>query len=253
MESEFTGIRSKRYKEALKEYPDARLEDIKVMKIYLAPKKGETILEIGAGNGFFSIIIAEMVGKEGRLIVSDPSAEQLENIKELNKPNIAVVQEGAEDLNFPENSIDAIWSFGAMHHVFAKQKSFNHFKKILKNGGRIVIADVFSGSSLAKHFDQQVAKYCVTGHEVAFWSREYAESICYLAGLEKPKFFIIRQKWKFKTKKDIGIFLYKIHAMTKTTLKECLNGAEKILGIGKKNGFFELNWPMEVILTKKPT
>ncbi|MEK6891308.1 MAG: class I SAM-dependent methyltransferase [Nanoarchaeota archaeon] len=251
MVNEFTGARSSLYKQALKEYPEARLDDIKIMKEYLDPKKGEKILEVGAGSGFFSSFIADFIGKEGKLIVSDPSKEQLDEVNELNKENIKVVQQGADSLNLSENSIDSIWSFGAMHHVFEKEKSFKNFHKVLKRGGKLIIGDVFSGSKLAQHFDTQVAKYCITGHEVAFWTHEYAESLCYLTGFEKPKFFIINQKWKFKTKKDIGIFLYKIHAMTKTNPEECLRGAEKILGVKKKGNLFELNWPMQIISTRK--
>jgi ubiquinone/menaquinone biosynthesis C-methylase UbiE len=248
---EFTGVRSNLYKEALKEYPESRQEDIEIMKKYLAPKKGEKILEIGAGSGFFSGTIAELIEKDGKLIVSDPSMQQLEEIKELNKKNIEVLHSTAEKINLPENSIDKVWSFGAMHHVFEKEKAFKNFHKAIKLGSQIIIGDVFSGSKLAKHFDDQVAKYCITGHEVAFWSREYAESICYLTGLSKPEFVNINQKWIFKSEKEIGIFLYKIHAMTKTTPEECLNGAKRILGVKKEQGKYILNWPMQLIITKK--
>ena len=46
MTKEFSGVRSSLYKEALKEYSQARQEDIEVMKKYLAPMGGEKILEI---------------------------------------------------------------------------------------------------------------------------------------------------------------------------------------------------------------
>ena len=88
MTNKFTGTRSKLYKESLNEYPEARLEDIEVMRKYLKPKKRETILEIGAGSGFFSKCISEMIGESGTLIVSDPSYEQLEEVISLTKKNI---------------------------------------------------------------------------------------------------------------------------------------------------------------------
>lgn len=100
MKNEFIGIRSTLYKECLKEYPNARADDIEVMKKYLNPKKEEKILEVGAGNGFFSGVIADMIGKEGTLIVSDPSSEQLEDVKELMKDNVKLVQQGAANLIF---------------------------------------------------------------------------------------------------------------------------------------------------------
>lgn len=246
---EFSGIRSKLYKECLREFPRARDEDVEVMKKYLAPKDNETILEIGAGSGFFSVVLADFVKK---LIVSDPSEEQLQEVRDLNKKNIQVVAEGANTLNLEKETADAIWSFGAMHHCFNKTKSFQNFAKILKKNGRLVLADVYHGSKLAKHFDIQVSKYCITGHEVAFWTDEFAESLCFLTGFEKPEIHSLNINWKFETKKEIGLFLYKIHAMTKTTPEECLRGANEILGIEKKNGLYCLNWPMKVMISQKP-
>src|SRR3989344_6133252 len=94
--------RAQLYKEALEEFPNTRENDIKCMKKYLSPKDGERILEIGAGSGFFSQHILDLIGEKGRLIVSDPSLEQLEAVKKLNKKNIDViqfVQFGSETVN----------------------------------------------------------------------------------------------------------------------------------------------------------
>jgi len=248
--TEFSGIRSRLYKQALAEYPKAREEEIKAMKKYLIPKKRETILEVGAGSGFFSGHIADLIGEKGKLIVSDPSKEQLEEIRNLNKKNIEILQKGAEEINLKEESIDSIWSFGAMHHSFKKQEAFNNFKRILNKGGKVVIVDVFKDSKLAKHFDEKVDKYCITGHKVEFWTNELAEKLCKSVGLQKPEIINLDIKWKFKTKEEIGDFLYKIHAMTKTTKEECLKGAEEILGVEKIGNLYHLNWPMKVIISK---
>ena len=245
---EFSGIRSKLYKQCLREFPHARNEDIEVMKKYLAPKKNETILEIGAGSGFFSLILADLVEK---IIVSDPSEEQLQEVKDLNKKNIQIVADGADTLSLEKETVDAIWSFGSLHHCFNKAKSFQNFAHILKKNGRLAIADVYHGSKLAKHFDTQVAKFCITGHEVAFWTDEFAKSLCFLAGFDEPKIYSLNINWKFKTEEEIGVFLYKIHAMTKTTPEECLRGAKEILGVRKKNGLYCLNWPMKIMISKK--
>ncbi|MBS3174731.1 class I SAM-dependent methyltransferase [Candidatus Woesearchaeota archaeon] len=251
---EFDGVRSQLYKEALEEFPNTRENDIKCMKKYLSPKDGERILEIGAGSGFFSQHILDLIGEKGRLIVSDPSLEQLEAVKKLNKKNIDViqfVQFGSETVNLEKDKVDAIWSFGTMHHLIQKTKSFENMDRVLKKNRRVVICDVFQGSKLAKHFDDKVAKYCIVGHEVSFLSREYAETLCYLVGFEKPKFYDVNMKWKFKNKKDIGLFLYKLHGMTKTTPEECLKGAEEILGIEKKGEYYLLDWPLTVMTTRK--
>lgn len=249
--AEFDGIRARLYKEALEEYPEARKGDLNDMKKFLAPKAGENILEVGAGNGLFSGEIADLILPDGELIVSDPSSDQLEGIKKLNKSNIKVIQGGADQLNLTENYFDAIWSFGAFHHCFNKQKSFENFYTALKPGGRLVIGDVFTGSDLAKHFDDKVAKYCVTGHEVSFLSKEYAESLCFLSDFQVPSLVDFNSEWEFDSRESLGVFLYKLHAMTKITPAECLKGAEEILGAEQREGKVYLNWPMTFLITKK--
>ena len=249
--AEFEGIRAKLYKEAFRDFPNARKHDLEIMKKHLAPKPGEIILEVGAGNGLFSGTIADLIGNAGELIVSDPSSEQLDGVVELGKQNIKIVQSYAATLELEDNIVEAIWSYGAVHHTFYKTKMFQIFYKTLRPGGRVVIGDVFVGSALAKHFDDKVAKYCATGHEVTFLSKEYAETLCFLAGFKQPTFQDINALWEFNSKEDIGNFLYKLHAMTKTTPRECLAGAEEILGIIKQNNKYFLNWPMTMMLTSK--
>lgn len=248
--NDFIGIRSKLYKECLQEFPHARDEEINIFIKHLQPQSNSVVIEVGTGSGALAEILAGLIPK-GRLIVSDPSTEQLEELSKASLPNVDVVNESSDNLGLKENIADAICSLGAMHHCMNKTKAFQNFFRILKKGGRLVIADVFHRSKLAKHFDTQVAKYCVTGHEVAFWTDEFAESLCSITGFQKPEIRAMNVHWKFKSKENVGIFLYKIHAMTKTTTEECLRGAEEILGISKHDGMYYLNWPLKIILTKK--
>lgn len=251
---EFDGVRASLYAEALNEFPTSRLEDINIMKKRLQPQEGERILEIGAGSGFFSGHIAKHIGDNGRLTVADPSLDQLKSVKNLGAQNIDViqfVQFGSPQVDLERHKVDAVWSFGAVHHISQKQKSFDNMSRILKKGGRVVICDVFSGSKLAEHFDDKVAKYCVTGHQVSFLSRSYAETLCFRAGFRPPMFYDEKIKWWFDSEKDIGTFIYKLHAMIKTTEKECLKGCREILGVGKHKGKYFLNWPMTTVTTEK--
>jgi SAM-dependent methyltransferase len=237
----------------MREMPEAREEERLLCLKHLNPQPGEAILETGAGGGFFTESIAQAINP-GQLVATDPSTEQLAGI--TLHPNIKILPSGADTLPIgspllKENSFDAIWSGGSFHHVTNKTAAFKSYHSLLKPGGRLVIADVYAGSNLAKHFDLEVAKYCVTGHEVAFLSQEFADSLCDVAGFEKPIFIDGTIHWKFKSKQDVGVFLYKIHAMIKTTPEGCLEHAEKILGIEYKNGLYCLKWPLTVLITYK--
>lgn len=249
---EFNGIRSAYFREAMTEFPHARDEEAELVQQFLQPKKGEKILEVGAGGGFFSHLIAEKI-LPGVLTATDPSNEQLTLLTSHQKKNIEIVQGGADSLpsNLEPSSYDAIWTGGSFHHVVNKTNAFQSFANLLKKGGRMVIADVFTGSALAKHFDLEVAKYCITGHEVAFLSEDFADSLCFLTGFQKPQFTQKNIQWKFTSKENLGSFLYKTHAMTKTTPEECYKRAECILGVEHKNGQYCLNWPLTIMITQK--
>ena len=258
--TEFMGTRARLYDEALAKYPFAREEDIQIMEKLLNPKKGEHILGFGEGNGFFCKAIAESIGKTGVYLVTDPSPDQLASLKsKINYSWVEIKELGAEELNVNARSFDKVWSFGALHHCQNQTLAMRQIYNALRYGGKAIICDVFQGSPLAKHFDTQVAKYCVTGHEVKFLSDEFAKSLCYLAGFDESKVKIVElnQKWRFESEKSLGEFVYKLHAMAKLTgnvkerIEKTLKGCRGILGINQVDELYELNWPMKAIIAEK--
>ncbi len=255
IQAEFSGIRSQYYNEIMLEMPMARLEEREMLMEYLNPKIGEKILEIGAGTGFYSQYIAQQIFP-GTLVASDPSPEQLLNIPSAPEQNIKLVVAGADTLAIGEdpleyNSFDAVWAFGCFHHILDKTRSFNNIYSLLKPGGRLIISDVYAGSDLAKHFDLHVAKYCATGHEVAFLTREFADSLCYISGFEKPFFYDVNIPLNFSKREDIGYFIYKIHAMIRSTPDKCLKNVADFLDIEYREGLYSLIWPHVVLCTRK--
>lgn len=254
---EFIGQRAQLYTEVLKEFPNARAEEIKLNMSYLKPQKGEKILEIGAGSGLYSKVLADLIGSNGELVATDPSRDQLENIQTFNKPNIRIVEAGADKLlESPvlaneKGTFNAIWSLGAFHHCPDKSQAFCNFNQMLKAGGRILICDVFSGSSLAKYFDEEVARFSMTGHEVAFLTEGFSRSLCYLFGFTDPVFHELDYHWHFKTKQDLGLFMYKLHGMSKTTPEECLKKVEEFMEVECKDDSYILHVPLTILETYK--
>lgn len=130
----------------------------------------------------------------------------------------------------------------------------------LKDGGKTVICDAFQGSSLARHFDTQVARYCVTGHEVKFLSEEFARTLTYLAGFKDDNVTIadLPQRWVFDSGYDMGRFVQLLHGMThlpgssqQEKVAHAVDGCKCILGVDNVNGKVVLNWPMKAIVAVK--
>lgn len=251
---EFVGKRSADYRDALSLYADAWLPDIACMKRFLAPAPGEHILEVGAGNGYFSRAIAAAIGPSGLLVASDPSVEQLANLGvEAPFGNIVVVPASADTLDVGHDGFDAVWSRGAIHHVADKTSAFRRFNEVARPGGRLVIADIFAGTPLARYFDAFIARSCSTGHEVAFLSREFAESLCELTGWAPPVFHEVVTPWEFARKEEIGHFLHLLFsAKPGYSPQDCLEAADHFLSVTETGSGWALMWPMTVMTSTRP-
>lgn len=89
-DAEFSGKRSTNYQDALRIYPEAWRHDLKLMHDMLQPMPGESIVEIGAGTGYFSREIAGKVGSNGRLDIVDPAPEQTQGLTEILSRNVRI-------------------------------------------------------------------------------------------------------------------------------------------------------------------
>ncbi|WP_306048306.1 class I SAM-dependent methyltransferase [Oceaniradius stylonematis] len=251
---EFIGKRSSDYRNALSHYADAWRPDIACMKRFLQPAQGERILEVGAGNGYFSVAIADCLGPDGLLVASDPSTDQLAGIEaESRHGNIRVVPASADTLAIDFHGFDAIWSRGAIHHVTDKTAAFTRFAELARPGARLAVADVFSGTVLARYFDSFIARSCSTGHEVAFLSREFAESLCALTGWGEPVFHEVVTPWEFRKREDIGCFLQLLFsAKPGYSAEDCLEAADRHLSVSQTTSGWALMWPMTVMTSVRP-
>src|SRR6185295_18813463 len=58
-----------------------REEDCTTMLAALGVKPGQTVCDMGCGNGFYSIKLAEMVGKDGKVLAVDIQPQMLSLLK----------------------------------------------------------------------------------------------------------------------------------------------------------------------------
>ena len=258
---EYNDERAAMYETAMARYPLARAMDLDTMQKILAPAIGDVVLGIGEGNGYFCEPILKAIGRTGRYAVVDPSHHQLKNLKNrVDVSQLEVMAVGAHEIDFADGTFDKIWSFGAFHHCDLQEEAMKRMYRSLKVGGKAVICDVFQGSVLADHFDEQVARYCNTGHNVKFMSDRMAKSLAYRAGFKEENVDIVElpQKWYFDSEEDVGRFIYGLHAMTgikgiteSEKIEAVYGGCARILGVTMENSKYALNWPMKALVVKK--
>jgi ubiquinone/menaquinone biosynthesis C-methylase UbiE len=103
-------------------------------------------LEIGCGAGVGAEVIAEQFGAE-KVVAVDIDPEQIELAKkdlmpELNK-KIEFKVGDAMALDEPDETFDAVFSFGVLHHMEDWRKAVREIARVLKRGGEFFFEEPF--------------------------------------------------------------------------------------------------------------
>ena len=111
-----------------------------------ALQTGETVLDIGCGAGFDSLIAAMQVGPAGRVISVDMTPAMLEKAAasagESGVSNIDFREGLAESLPVEDASVDAVISNGVINLCPDKMAVMAEVHRVLKPGGHMQIGDI---------------------------------------------------------------------------------------------------------------
>ncbi len=113
----------------------------------LAPyvKEGMKVLDLGCGPGFFSIEIATMVGKSGKVFTADLQDGMLQKVRdkihgtELEE-RIQLVKCDKDSINI-HDPVDLILAFYMVHEVPDKRSLFKQLKGILNDKGQLLLVE----------------------------------------------------------------------------------------------------------------
>jgi ubiquinone/menaquinone biosynthesis C-methylase UbiE len=124
---------------------------------------GEAILDIGCGAGVDSLIAARMVGPSGSVRGIDLVPEMLNRAKEnarlVRAENVEFMEGSAEELPFPDASFEVVISNGVFNLVVDKVKALEEVMRVLKPGGRFMIADQVLAGELPKETRARVENW----------------------------------------------------------------------------------------------
>ena len=107
---------------------------------------GETVVDIGSGGGFDSLIAAQMVGDEGRVIGVDMTEAMLNKSRSaadaMNLSNVEFREGYAQSLPLEDEMADMVISNGVLNLTLNKEITLQEWNRVLKPGGRLQIGDI---------------------------------------------------------------------------------------------------------------
>jgi len=142
----------------------------------------QSVLDLGCGTGFF---LKELANRYKSVYGLDISPELINSIR-IDSPNLkSLIVGDAEDIAYPDNIFDLVFSRGVLHHLPDPEKSICSVHRKLKKGGWFVVSEPCHDSVLLRLPRKIIVKQSEDFSEIhrAFPSR-YLVSLLNEAGFE---------------------------------------------------------------------
>ncbi len=108
-------------------------------------QSGNTVADIGAGTGYFSLRLAKRVGPQGRVLATDIQPQMLailkDNMRAAGLSNIELVLCTPTDAKLPENSLDLALMVDVYHELEYPEETLAQVRRALKPQGRLVLVE----------------------------------------------------------------------------------------------------------------
>jgi ubiquinone/menaquinone biosynthesis C-methylase UbiE len=121
------------------------LGEARVVMDLAAIRAGTTVADIGAGEGYYTVRLAERVGAKGRVLAQDidPGAIQrlAARVERERLDNVSVKTGAGDDPRLPAGSFDRIFLVHMYHEVAEPYAFLWRLRPALNKGGQVVVVD----------------------------------------------------------------------------------------------------------------
>lgn len=111
----------------------------------LGVEPGQTVCDLGCGNGFYALKLAKLVGPRGRVLAVDIQPEMLDLLRERARarsiPNVEPILGGVADPRLPGAEVDLILLVDVYHELSHPSEMLAAMRASLTPSGRVALVE----------------------------------------------------------------------------------------------------------------
>ena len=111
-------------------------------------RAGMCVLEVGPGNGTYTLATSQAVGEAGQVVAIDIGPRIIERLRQRveleGAGNIEVRVADVHQLPFPDATFDAIYMIAVIGEIPAPGEAMHEFHRVLRHDGTLAISEFLS-------------------------------------------------------------------------------------------------------------
>ena len=111
----------------------------------LAVREGQTVVDLGAGSGYFTVRIAKRVGVRGHVLATDLQPEMLDllrtKVKTANLSNVIPILSTESDAKLPRGEVDLVLMVDVYHELPKPAETLAQIRASLRADGRVALVE----------------------------------------------------------------------------------------------------------------
>jgi SAM-dependent methyltransferase len=237
--------RADAYQKAMELYPDAREREFQLVVECADIKPGDIVCDAPSGGGYLRSYLPDEIQ---RYLAVETAPDFTSHCPMGERSRI--ILSPLDNIAIENSSVDVCINLAGSHHLENKPDFFREVARILKPGGRFVVADAETGTGADRFLNGFVDQYNSMGHEGIFLDGQTAADVV-ACGFRIQTDELIDYPWSFKNSEDMGVYCKLLFGLDLATPEIVTKGIEDILGYMPGPGNVNMAWSLRFIVAVK--